>query len=225
MPRVKKCSDSASLDTHFGDGEDYLGTIQTLQPIYTDKTRDADLLDFDTDKALYEMFPDKRDSPEEQVKTCPRCDETMLYDEVTTKNDTQWGYYRCTTLNDYTKCYVTCGVDDVDLYLDKVRDTLHPIYLGGDDCFPSSNMRCYCHLSLILVLSKSVKNNNRLYFKCPKTKCQFFQWADEEPVGRVRRWLVQGVNPDAKHKEQRHKPYDLDKPVQTRRPFEARPRR
>ena len=142
MPRVKKCSDSASLDTHFGDEEgDYLGPIQTLQPVYTDQKPLT--MDFDTDKALYEMFPDKRDGPEEErVKTCPRCDETMLYDEVTTKKGTQWGYYRCTTLNDYTKCYVTCGVDDVDLYLDKVRDTLHPVYLGGDDCFPASNMRC-----------------------------------------------------------------------------------
>ena len=39
------------------------------------------------------------------------------------------------------------------------------------------------------------------------------------------RWLHQGVNPKAKGKEQRHKPYDLAKPIPRQRNFEARPRR
>ena len=194
MPRVKRCS---SVETNY-DTDEML------------------TVDFDTDNSLSEMFPDN------QAKTCPRCYETLMYDEVTTQKGDLWKYYRCITLNDYTKCYVACGVDDADLYLDKVRDTLHPVYVGGPHCLPASHMRCYCNLSLILTLSKSDKNKNRLYFKCPRTKCQFFQWADVEPFGRVRRWLVQGVKPDAKHKEQRHKPYDLAEPIQTRPSFEAR---
>ena len=216
MPRVKTCSDAScsSLETHF-DTQEVLGTIN--QMVFTDKLPEAD---FDPDNMLDQMFPDKQVDP--QVKTCPRCYETLIYDEVDTKRGDVWRYYRCTTLNDYTKCYVTCGADDVDLYLDKVRDTLHPVYVSG---YQASHLRCYCNLSLILAMSKSDKNKYRLYFKCPKGACSFFQWGDTEAFGRVQQWFVQGVNPDARHKEQRHKPYDLAKPIQTKRPFEARPRR
>ena len=212
MPRVKKCSNT-SLDTQFGN-EEVLGTINTMQPVYADNLGS----DFDTDNMLDEMFPDKS----QQVKTCPRCYETLLYDEVTTKKGDVWRYFRCPALHEYTKCFVACGADDVDVYLDKVKDTLHPIYVGG---FDATHMRCYCNMSLILAMSKSEKNKYRQYFKCPKGTCNFFQWGDSEPVGRVRRWFIQGVNPDAKGKEQRHKPYDLAKPIQTRRSFEAHPRR
>ena len=38
-------------------------------------------------------------------------------------------------------------------------------------------------------MSNSEKNPGRLYFKCPKRECKFFQWADVEPRGCVKNWL------------------------------------
>ena len=165
------------------------------------------------------MFPDKT----EQVKTCPLCHDPLQYDEVTTQRGTPWCYYRCPSVTDFTKCFVASSAEDVDLYLDRVEQTLHPMFESGPNSFDPANMRCYCNKSLILAMSKSDKNKHRLYFKCPKGECSFFQWGDSQPVGKVMRWLYQGVNPDAKGKEQRHKPYDLAKPIQRQRPYEARP--
>ena len=149
----------------------------------------------------------------------------MEYDEVTTKKGTQWCYYRCPSVKDFTKCFVACGADELDQYLERVKATLHPCYGRGPDSYDPCMMRCYCNKSLILAMSRSDKNKFRLYFKCPKGECSFFQWGDDAPLGKIRRWLHQGVNPDATDKEQRHKPYDLDRPLKRHHPYEATPRR
>ena len=196
MPRVKKSSDATRPQDL---EEEHLPTIQTMQFVDSDDAqREASERDaFDTTALLQEMFPDKS----EQVKTCPLCHEQLHYNEVTTKRGTQWCYYRCPSITDFTKCFVASGAQDVDLYLDRVKETLHPVFFSGPNSFDASLMRCYCNKSLILAMSKSEKNKYRLYFKCPKGECSFFQWGDDEPVGKVRRWLYQGVNPDAQGKE------------------------
>ena len=38
-------------------------------------------------------------------------------------------------------------------------------------------------------MSNSERNPGRLFFKCAKRQCDFFQWADEYPRGHTRRWL------------------------------------
>ena len=38
-------------------------------------------------------------------------------------------------------------------------------------------------------MSNSEKNPGRLFFKCSKRECDFFQWADERPKGKTRLWL------------------------------------
>ena len=228
MPRVKRSQQLPSIQTmQFVDDNDrHLANV--------------DLGCFDADSVLKDMFPPtgdhvavkvEGDEQEEEGEVdgdvdikCPLCLDTLQYDEVETKQGVPWRYYRCPAVADFTKCFVACGVDDVSIYLERVKNTLHSIYRPGPVSFDPACMRCYCQLSLILALSRSDKNRHRLYFKCPKGRCSFFQWGDEEPKGKVYRWLYQGVATDAKGKEQRHKPYDLARPIERRPPFEARPR-
>ena len=157
----------------------------------------VDIGSFDADSVLKDMFPPTNNTnvarkEEEEVEEveegeldgddikCPLCLETLQYDEVDTKQGVPWRYYRCPAVANFTKCFVACGADDVALYLHRVKDTLHPIYMPGPVSFDPASMRCYCQLSLILALSRSDRNRHRLYFKCPKGRCSFFQWGDEE---------------------------------------------
>ena len=50
-------------------------------------------------------------------------------------------------------------------------------------------MKCYCSNNLNLCLSNSQRNPGRLFFKCGKRQCDFFQWADEYRRGHIRLWL------------------------------------
>ena len=50
-------------------------------------------------------------------------------------------------------------------------------------------MRCYCERPLIMSQSRSKKNPGRLFFKCPKCNCKFFQWVDQEPRGIAKAWM------------------------------------
>ena len=50
-------------------------------------------------------------------------------------------------------------------------------------------MKCHCSNNLNLCLSNSQRNPGRLFFKCSKRECDFFQWANEYPKGKIRLWL------------------------------------
>ena len=191
---------------------------------------DVDLPSFDADSVLNEMFVSSDDNQQQEEgeivqdePKCPLCQDTLQYDEVEGKGGEPWCYYRCPAIADYTKCFVACGAADVTMYLHRIKETLHSIYKPGPASFDPAGMRCFCQMSLILAMSRSDKNRHRLYLTCPKRRCSFFQWADEEPKGKNYRWLYQGVA-NSKLKEQRYKPYDLAKPIARRPPFEARPR-
>ena len=172
MPRVKKCSDISPSQECVVEK---LPSIQTMQFVNAyDAQRVEDEREvFDATSLLEEMFADKP----QQDKACPLCFVALQYDEVETKRGDTWCYYRCPSVTDFTKCFIASGEDDVDMYLHRVKQSLHPVYQHGPDSFNASHMRCYCQRSLILALSKSDKNKHRLYFKCPKGECSFF------PVG------------------------------------------
>ena len=217
MPRVKRSCDGP---------KDGLGVIHNMQ-FCTDSPRELE--GFDATVAINDMFPleDLPPPPKGDLETthsCPLCSHVLQYDEVTTSKGDTWCYYRCPSVTDYTKCFVASAADQLESYLDRVANTLHPCYKRGVDAYEPSMMRCYCNKSLILAMSKSQRNSMRLYFKCPKGSCSFFQWGDEAPLGKIRRWLHQGVDPNAKGKEQNHKPYDLAAPIQRTRPYEVTPR-
>ena len=133
------------------------------------------------------------------------------------------GWVSCEKMGRHTNNAVMPVDDNFDAA--SVKSSLHTVYVSGPDSFDPSRMHCYCNKSLILALSKSVKNKYCLYFKSPKGQCSFFQWGDLTPAGKVLHWLQQGVNPEARGKEQRHKPYDLARPMPRQRNFEARTRR
>ena len=50
-------------------------------------------------------------------------------------------------------------------------------------------MRCHCCNPLALSMSHTEKNPGRLFFKCYRRTCPFFQWADQDPRGKNRVWL------------------------------------
>ena len=93
----------------------------------------------------------------------------------------EWEYLRCSETKFFNKCFVTCGVDRAENYLESVKRQLHGYYKDPNKI----GMKCYCRKSAVLTLSNSDKNPGRLYFKCPKRECRFFQWADVEPRGLV----------------------------------------
>ena len=92
-----------------------------------------------------------------------------------------WEYYKCPVRN----CYVSCGVKDIESFLDWAKHKLHNFFLSK----PVHVMKCYCKRPLIMSMSQSEKNPGRLFLKCPKRWCDFFQWVDEEPRGKTKAWL------------------------------------
>lgn len=61
-------------------------------------------------------------------------------------------------------------------------DTMNSFTLTRSD---SDKPRCPCdYLAKLITVSKDGPNKGRLFYACSKTsgKCQFFQWADEEPA-------------------------------------------
>ena len=117
---------------------------------------------------------------------CPRCDVPMNYGSVPCPDGSIFEYYRCPTTRFNTKCYVTCPTKEAKEYLRRVKEQTHPCYQKIDP----ARFRCDCHKSLVLATSHSVNNPNRLYLKCPKRTCNFFQWINEQPRGMARHILM-----------------------------------
>ena len=98
--------------------------------------------------------------------------------------DTRWGnwvYFKCPIRG----CYVCCAAHQVDTYVPAVTDQLQAFFRQ----LPLIKMKCFCSNNLNLTMSNSERNPGRLFFKCAKRECDFFQWADEDPKGNTKRWL------------------------------------
>jgi len=122
---------------------------------------------------------------------CPRHMTPMRYNSITKPDGSTWEYYRCPSSRFWTQCYVTCGAHEVREYLKRVSEQTHPSY----DKVDPTRFRCQCDKSLVLATSHSVHNPDRLYLKCPKRLCKFFQWIDEPPKGLAKAILIDGENP------------------------------
>lgn len=187
------------------------------------------------DDVLNDIFPaaaaaadDNEDtSLEDAGPKCPRCLIPLEYDEREMDNGEVWTFFRCPKEENGVRCYVVCGTKPeckFHTYLTQVESTVCPYYLGHTpDDIPFENMECWCSQSLILCLSKSEKNPDRLYFKCRTGECKFFLWADQPPRGKPWKWLTLRIHPDHAP-EQKKKPSDLRKPTDfaRKRPFESR---
>ena len=124
--------------------------------------------------------------PQSAKYECPRCLVPLVSGEVPQSNGNTWRYYKCPTKNWDTKCFVTCSVDEVGDYLKRVKRQMHACYREIDP----ARFRCECDLSLVLATSHSVNNPDRLYLKCRKGSCRFFQWINQEPKFIARDILI-----------------------------------
>ena len=80
---------------------------------------------------------------------------------------------------------MSCGSQDVAYYLDSAKRQLRQYYYQ----LPLDKMRCHCCVALAMTMSHSERNPGRLFFKCSRRLCPFFQWVDENPRGKNRVWL------------------------------------
>ena len=107
--------------------------------------------------------PFRNPSPPPQGSTeilysCPvHLNDTLQKKETNTQYG-HWEYYKCPVRN----CYVSCGVDNVEYYLDSAKRQLHNFFLSK----PVHVMECYCKRPLVMSLSQSEKNPGRLFLKC-----------------------------------------------------------
>ena len=120
----------------------------------------------------------------EILYSCPVHPNDTLHKKETDTYFGHWEYYKCPVQN----CFVSCGVDNIEYYLESAKCQLHNFYLAK----PMHVMKCYCHRPLIVSKFQSERNPGRLYLKCPKRWCDFFQWVDEEPRGKTKAWLEGG---------------------------------
>ena len=120
----------------------------------------------------------------DMLYSCPVHPNDTLQRKETNTQYGHWEYYKSPVRN----CYVSCGVDNVEYYLDSVKRQLHNFYLVK----PVHVMKCYCKRPLVMSLSQSEKNPERLFLKCPKRSCDFFQWVNEEPRGKTKAWMEEG---------------------------------
>ena len=139
-----------------------------------------------TAQTFTERFRNPSPAPQGNKKilySCPlHLNDTLQKKETTTQYG-QWVYYKCPVQNYFV---IVSGLDNVEYYLESAKHQLHHFYLTK----PVHIMKCYCHRPLIMALSQSEKNPGRLYLRCPKCWCNFFQWVNhgrEQNPGGVSR--------------------------------------
>ena len=89
----------------------------------------------------------------EMLHSCPVHPNDTLQKKQTNTQYCYWDYYKCPFQN----CFVSCGVDNVEYYLESAKHQLHNFYLAK----LVHIMKCYCHRPLIMLKSQSEKNPGR----------------------------------------------------------------
>ena len=148
------------------------------------------LQDIDTNDLLRDLgFEVVEESPQEKlpametlgaVKQEPL--ECFIHDCKLEKCTSQsgWEYIRCPM----SDCFIFTGLDKVHHYL-KIAQGQIPIWYKWN----KEKLKCFCSESLVLCQSCSEKNPGRIYFKCQRNRCNFFQWGDEVPSGKNMSWM------------------------------------
>ena len=79
-------------------------------------------------------------------------------------------------------CVISCfGTnEDRDKFLDTVAHSLHHVY-RNKQC----PLVCFCGDKLLLKMSKSEANPDRLFLSCRSKACKMFQWGDDWPHKKV----------------------------------------
>ena len=134
--------------------------------------------EFDPDQFIDTLEQQYRNPSPPQTLQCPLHPQYSLEKRESHTDYGQWEYYKCP----FQDCFVCCGVDNVDYYLQSARSQIGPYYRR----IPLDKMKCYCDRHVYMSMSQSDKNPSRLYLKCPKRYCEFFQWVDTPPRGKIR---------------------------------------
>ena len=135
-------------------------------------------VEFDPDQFIDTLEQQYRNPSPPQTLQCPLHPQYSLEKRESHTDYGQWEYYKCP----FQDCFVCCGVDNVDYYLQSARSQIEPYYIR----MPLDRMKCYCDRQVYMSMSHSDKNPGRLYLKCPKRYCEFFQWVDTAPHGKIR---------------------------------------
>ena len=78
--------------------------------------------------------------------SCPRHPDDTLEKKDTNTHYGYWDYYK----SPLKHCFVSCGVNDIEYYLESAKCQLHDFYLTK----PMHIMKCYCHRPLIMSMSQ-----------------------------------------------------------------------
>ena len=135
-------------------------------------------VEFDPDQFIDTLEQQYRNPSPPRTLQCPLHPQYSLEKRESHTDYGQWEYYKCP----FQDCFVCCGVDNVDYYLQSARSQIEPYYTR----IPLDKMKCYCDRQVYMSMSHSDKNPGRLYLKCPKRYCEFFQWVDTAPRGKIR---------------------------------------
>ena len=130
-------------------------------------------VEFDPDQFIDTLEQQYRNPSPPRTLQCPLHPQYSLEKRESHTDYGQWEYYKCP----FQDCFVCCGVDNVDYYLQSARSQIEPYYTR----IPLDKMKCYCDRHVYMSMSQSDKNPGRLYLKCPKRYCEFFQWVDTSP--------------------------------------------
>ena len=98
-------------------------------------------------------------------------------------SQTGWEYVKCPM----SDCFIFTGLDKVNHYLENAQQQIPVWYRWNKE-----KLKCFCSEPLVLCESRSEQNPNRMYFKCQRNRCKFFQWGDNIPSGKNMSWL-QGI--------------------------------
>lgn len=136
--------------------------------------------DVDTTELLREMRFDMSDTQAPQVKEEPM--ECFIHDCKLEKctSQTGWEYVKCPM----SDCFIFTGLNRVNDYLKNVQDQIPTWYKWNKD-----KLKCFCSHPIVLCQSRSEKNPDRIYFKCQRNRCNFFQWGDEVHSGKNMVWM------------------------------------
>ena len=132
---------------------------------------------FNPEDFLLKTFGGYAPPTDKKKLSCPRCGINLIKGVVTMKDKRKWTYYRCPSSWGETKCYISCGEEDIEAYTAAFPEQIAMEYEKENP----ANFNCYCGRGLICKMSKSQNNPQRLYFACIKRGCSFFHWIDEPP--------------------------------------------
>ena len=82
----------------------------------------------------------------------------------------------------HEQCIISCfgDLEERDKFMHEVTRSLHFHYRD-----PHCPLVCFCNDVLVLKMSKSEKNPNRVFMTCRHRKCKMFQWIDTLPHEKV----------------------------------------